>query len=234
MSTAKQKTVKGGMASFFSEYLDKSSASHQAAMEASTSAVPMTDLPSGTLQQQQSTDDPTELDQAKAATAKLGRVVEVNEDGQIVDKTELLSGGLNIIKSAKKKPVLGPTLPSATGEAAPATEEDGGFSVPISQRKATDSAAASASAAAAAAASAERYGGMSEAQRKRLMRERQSIELAKQMEEVESKKRAREEEELQASVKKVARRNDESKVEELKRLAAERRAARSAAAAATT
>lgn len=207
-----QGVQKGGMASFYASYLANSSADHQAAMEAAKApATGASKLP-----QQYDEEPVSDVHLAREAARSTGKMVELNEDGQIVDRTQLLSGGLNIIKKPKK-PILGPVVPSA-GDETPT----GGFSVPIAQRTShTTQEAAS-----AAAAEEAHYSGLSEAQRRRLQRERQSALLERQMVELEDKKRKAEQEENEREVKKIAKRNDETRVEELKRLAAERRAAK--------
>lgn len=123
----------------------------------------------------------------------------MNDDGIIIDKRELLSGGLNIIA----KPA-----PSSTGAT--------GFSAPISARSV-------ASASNNSSKETNAYGGLSAADRGRQSRERHSREVERQMVELDAKRKHEAEELLEKSVAKVARRNDGSKVEELKRKAEERR-----------
>lgn len=156
---------------------------------------------------------------AKQAAQRLNKVVELNEDGMIVDKTELLTGGLNVTQKPKKPVPQGPVLPSKE-------DAEGGFSVPISQRQSSSNAAAQ-----PGYTEEPHHSGLSEAQRRRLQRERQSKEMQKQLIEVQEKKRKAEEEDLAREVKKVARRNNETTVERLKREAAERRAKAKADAA---
>ena len=198
------------MAAFYSQYLANSSADHDAAMEATSQG------PKPALQNQQYDEEPVSDVLLAREAVRSGKQVEINEDGQIIDRTELLTGGLNVIKKPKK-PLQGPILPSFEDE------QTGGFSVPIAQRAAQTTEEQQNK-----AAEDPHYSGLSEAQRRRLQRERQSALLESQMLEVQEKKRKAEIEENERSIKKVARRNDESRVDELKRLAAERRAQKQA------
>jgi coiled-coil domain-containing protein 55 len=207
---AGQGVKKGGMASFFSTYLANSSAEHDAAVEAASKGT-------GASKQTQYDEEPvSDVHLARQAAKATGKLVELNEDGQIVDRTQLLSGGLNILKKPKKV-VQGPTIPSDYEEPAPVDE---GFAVPIAKRTTHTTQENLA----AKAAEDAHYSGLTEAQRRRLQRERQSVLIEQQMVELQEKKRKAEEEQNEREVKKVARRNDETKVEQLKRLAAERRA----------
>lgn len=204
---AAQAAKKGqGMASFFKDYLANNEARNEAAMKAaSNKAAP------GAIQQPQVYDEEpvSDVQLAREAAQKTGNLVEINEDGRVVDKTELLEGGLNV---ARKKPVQGPSVPVAGS----------GFAVPISQREADEKKAE-------AEKPANAFLSKADVARKRAMRERQSRELEAQMIESNDKKRKQEEEERAQGVAKLAKRNDETKLEELKRLAAERRAARAKA-----
>jgi len=202
---AVQQKKRPGMASFFSEYLANDEARNAAAVKASNSKAP-----SGPIRPppQYDKEPVSDVQLAREAAATIGKVVELNEDGQIVDKTELLTGGLNVI--AKPKAVQGPAVPT-------------GFSVPISQRTAAEEEAK-------ADKPANAFLSKTDVARKRAMRERQSRELETQMLESNEKKRKMDEEERLTQVAKLAKRNDETKVEELKRLAAERRKARELAA----
>lgn len=176
------------MSSFYKSYLDTTSKAHDFAVAASLSkSTPA--APSFTI-----APAPAPLSEAQLAaevTATTGRKVEVNDDGIIIDKRELLGGGLNIIAKPKK----------------------GGFAAPISAR----------APAAATNAEAALAPGLSAAERGRQSRERHSREVERQMIELEGKRKREAEELLEQKVQKVAKRNDETKIEEMKRKAEERR-----------
>lgn len=145
---------------------------------------------------------PTEKEQTEAELAaeileKTGRKVELNDDGIIIDKRETMVGGLNII--AKKK---------VSGELA------GGFAAPIASRKLTTG---------SSQGSQSTVPTMSAAERGKQSRERHSREVERQMVELDLKRKREEEEALDSKVQKVVKRNDASKVDELKRKAEERR-----------
>lgn len=155
----------------------------------------------------------TDVELAAEIAAKTGRKIEVNDDGIIIDKRETMVGGLNIIAKPKASGVVG------------------GFAAPIAARvaPAPDSHASSAT-----------LPFMSAAERGKQSRERHSREVERQMVALDAKRKCDAEEALGEKVTKVARRNDSTKVEELKRKAEERRlqraqdeAAAAAAAAAT-
>jgi len=206
------------MASFYANYLANSSASHEAAMEAAKQ-------PRAISTTQVYDEEPvSDVQLAREAVSKTGQVVEMNEDGQIVDRTQLLVGGLNVTKKKPKQPrTQGPSLP-ATEDVPTTMQEDtaGGFAVPMSQRTQPSSA----SNGAAQTAEEAHYSGLSEAQRRRLQRERQSIEIQKQIQQLQATKAQEEEEERTKEIGRLKRRNDESRVEEMKRLAMERREAK--------
>lgn len=183
------------MSSFYKEYLDSTSKAHEAAVAASLS------------KSTSSTTDPsfklsaplpqTEAQQAAQFEAKTGKRLEVNDDGIIIDKREMLSGGLNVIPRTK----MGPSR--------------GGFSAPIAAREAAKNDADSVAGTAAP--------GLTAAERGRQSRERHSREIERQMVEMEKKRKREEEEEKSTVGVKIVKRNDETKVEELKRKAEERR-----------
>lgn len=191
------------MAAFYKSYLDTTSKAHDAAVAASLSKKPVLG-PSFNVAPPPPTKSEAEL--AAEVSAKTGRHIEVNDDGQIVDKRQLMSGGLNIVAKPKLGPSLGP----------------GGFAAPISAR---DSSVSSGAASASPLAT-----GMSAAERGRLARERHSREIERQMVALEEKRKRDAEEQLEQKVQKVAKRNDETKVEKLKREAEERRQKREAEA----
>lgn len=189
-----------GMSSFYKTYLDSSAAAHDAAVAASL-AKPSTSSTTDSFKIAAPTPI-SEAQQAAEFTAKTGKTIEVNDDGIIIDKRELLSGGLNIVK----KPKLGPHLESSGG----------GFSAPISAREVPS--------ANGSTGGLNLPVGLSAAERSKQSRERHSREVERQMVELEKKRKREEEEEANSvQVNKSVKRNDETKIMELKRKAEERR-----------
>lgn len=137
----------------------------------------------------------SEADLAAEVSSQTGRKIEVNDDGIIIDKRELFAGGLNIV--AKPKPA-GSIVPGSVGRAQSGSVDARGAGDLLDPK-------------------------MSAAERGRLSRERHSREIERQMGEMENRKKREAEESLSKEVQKVAKRNDETKVEELKRKAEERR-----------
>lgn len=195
----------GGMAAFYKSYLDTTSAAHDAAVAASLTKKPILGptfnvAPPPTIQ--------SEAQIAAEHAAKTGQQVEVNDEGIIIDKRQLMTGGLNLVS----KPKAGPS-----GAA-------GGFAAPIAAR------AASSSTSTSTTDPLVNPTGLSAAERARQSRERHSREIERQMVELESRRKREAEEQLQQKVQKVAKRNDETRVEKLKREAEERRVKREAEA----
>ncbi|BGP16881.1 hypothetical protein JCM10213_007328 [Rhodosporidiobolus nylandii] len=188
----------GGMASFLKNMLDSNAASHDAAVAAASSKKPVFG-PSFNVAPPPK--EKTDAELAAEAEAKLGRKIELNDDGEIIDRRQLMTGGLNIV--AKPKAPGGPT-------------KSGGFAVPISARAAPTKEQQE-------TAALLQHGGKSQAERAREARERQSREIERQMVALEAKRKREAEEQLQQKVQKVARRNDDDKVAALKRAAEERR-----------
>ncbi|GAA5936510.1 nuclear speckle splicing regulatory family 1 protein [Sporobolomyces koalae] len=201
----------GGMTSFYKSYLDSTSATHAAAV-AATLAKPSSSPASFTVQAPPAPErEKTEVEIAREFEEKTGKKLEVNDDGEIVDKRQLMAGGLNIVSKPKK---LGPQLPGASS--------GGGFSVPISER--TKAASTTDGRGLGTDSQSLLHPGVSAEERKRQMRERQSREIERQMVELDKKRKREQEEARELNVaKKKERRNDESKVEMLKRMAEERR-----------
>ena len=187
------------MSSFFKQYLDTSAKEHDLAVAASLMKAPL--APNTKPEEREQ----TEAERAAEISASTGRKIEVNDEGIIIDKREMMVGGLNIIPSKKK--VFGPTLP-------------GGFSAPIAARTASTSTTGQVHASSATLPF------MSAAERGKQSRERHSREIERQMVELDSKRKREAEELLEEKVKKVVKRNDGSKVEELKKKAEERRVKR--------
>ncbi|ORY60411.1 coiled-coil domain-containing protein 55-domain containing protein [Leucosporidium creatinivorum] len=191
----------GGMTAFYKSYLDTTSKAHDAAVAASLSKKPVLG-PSFNVEAPPPTKSEAQL--AAEVSAQTGRHIEVNDDGVIIDKRQLMSGGLNVVS----RPKAGPSSSA------------GGFAAPIASRApVADSSSSSAS---------PLHTGLSAAERGRQARERHSREIERQMVELEAKRKREAEEQLEQKVQKVAKRNDETKVEKLKRKAEERRQKREA------
>ncbi|GAA5881153.1 hypothetical protein JCM8547_005262 [Rhodosporidiobolus lusitaniae] len=188
---------KGGMGTFLKSYLDTTSKAHDAAVAAASSKKPVFG-PQFNIEPPPK--EKTDAEIAAEAEAKLGRKIELNDDGEILDRRQLMTGGLNVVAKPK----------------APGANKSGGFAVPISQRTGPSKEEQERDAALL-------HPGISPAERKRQARERQSRELERQMIAIEEKRKREAEEQLEQKVQKVARRNDEDKVAALKRAAEERR-----------
>ncbi|GAA5890723.1 hypothetical protein JCM8208_004974 [Rhodotorula glutinis] len=200
-----EKKKRGGMTTFFKSYLDTTEAAHAAAVAAAASA------PKVPLGPARPTDDErqkTDVQVAAEHEAKTGRRVELNEDGEIIDRRQLMSGGLNVV--AKPKPSAGDDKASTAG----------GFAVPISARTAPKPAGDGPG---GDAGESLLHPGVSAAERKRQARERQSRMVEQQMLELEQRRKREADEQLEHKVSKVAKRNDDDKVAQLKRAAEERR-----------
>ncbi|GAA6043601.1 hypothetical protein JCM8097_008281 [Rhodosporidiobolus ruineniae] len=190
-----------GMTSFLKNYLDATSESHAAAVAASQSKKPVF---GPTFNVAPPPKEKTDAELAAEAEAKLGRKIELNDDGEILDRRQLMTGGLNIVAK--------PKAPGAGGKS-------GGFAAPISQRAPPTQEEQDR----VAAAQAMLHPGISAEERRRQQRERQSREIERQMVALEEKRKREAEEMLEHKVQKVAKRNDEDKVAALKRAAEERR-----------
>jgi len=95
-----KKNKTGGMSAFYRKLLDKDEQRHsdaiKAAEEKTKSGIPAEEETQGAEEE----NEKTEADLAKELNEK-GAAVAINEDGQVVDKRQLLRGGLNV--GAKKK-----------------------------------------------------------------------------------------------------------------------------------
>lgn len=145
----------------------------------------------------------TDAQIAAEVEASTGRKVQLNEDGQIIDHRELMSGGLNVSKKPKKTGV-----------------RTGGFALSIAERKAEEEANKEPERPAINTADAR--------ERARKARERNSRLVEQQMLELEKKRKAEEEIKRDEAVKKLTKRNDNDRIAEAKRRAEERRRAREA------
>ncbi|POW03670.1 hypothetical protein PSHT_11582 [Puccinia striiformis] len=156
---------------------------------------------------------PSEAKLAAEIGKKLGRNVDLDDEGRIVDHRQLLTGGLN----------LGP--PKALGpHQQQQTKKKIGFALPISERRAQEQLEKE------YAKSQNSLGdhddddeGLSQAEKIKLSRERQSILLQQQLIDLDNKKRKAEEDSKLENLKKVVKRNDQSKIEILKQQALKRR-----------
>ncbi|GAA6064620.1 hypothetical protein JCM10212_006574 [Sporobolomyces blumeae] len=198
----------GGMSKFLKSYLDSTSAAHDAAVAASQSKDEPT-KPKFTVAPPPK--EKTDVELAREFEEQTGRKVEVNDDGEIIDKRQLMAGGLNVVA----KPKLGPHKP-------------GGFAAPISARTAPSSSSTGSD----GTLDSLLHPGVSAAERKRQMRERQSREIERQMVALEARRKREAEEQLQHKVDKVAKRNDDDKVARLKAAAEARRKQREQAGSA--
>ena len=218
------------MSEYYKRELAQSEAIHEAAMKAASSAASTCNpdaTTSTTLPNKEMTEDEkvkaemtahgpkSEAAIAAEASKALGRNVTINEEGQIVDKRELLTGGLNI----KPKKIYG-------AASDPNESKKGGFALSIAERKSAleeikakenerkqreDEASIGMT-------------GLTMAERQKISRERQSRELERQMLLAQERKRKAEEEKESELEKKIkVRKNDETKIEEMKRKALERR-----------
>ncbi|CEQ41389.1 SPOSA6832_03080 [Sporobolomyces salmonicolor] len=189
---------RGGMTTFYKSYLETTSKAHDAAVAASQSKAPSSGASFTVVPPPKQKSD---VELAREVEAQTGRKIEVNDDGEIVDKRQLMAGGLNIVA----KPKMGPQGPPSVG----------GFALPISQRAPSKHEDAK--------TDSFLHPGISAAERARQSRERHSREVERQMVELEARRKREAEEELQQKVQKVAKRNDEDRVAALKRAAEERR-----------
>jgi len=188
----------------YASYLSSNEAAHAAAMSATSSNSTSTPKPiqGPTLP----TKDLSDLELAAKASKELGREVEVNDDGQIVDHSEILRGGLNVPEGKK-----GPTSTA---------NSSGGFAVPISQRRIPSSLTKGGG---DTISFAEGPGEIDAASRGKNSRARLSKLAEEQYLELHEKKRKADDQELNEAAVKVPKRNDESRIEQLKREALERR-----------
>lgn len=186
------------MSAFFKDYLDSSSKVHDAAVAASLAAPKPSSSSAPSFNVAPPPAEKSEAAIAAEHAAKTGRRVDVNEDGEIIDKRQLMAGGLNVVAK-----------PRAPGQ------QVGGFAAAISERKEEvrreDRPEAFS------------VDGLTKEERARQTRQRHSEMIERQMAELEVKRKREAEEQLEQKVQKVAKRNDETKVEELKRKAEERR-----------
>ncbi len=98
-----KKNKAGGMTAFYRQLLDKDEQRHAESVKAAEEMVKNTGAKKDA--ENPDVEDEDDDDKAQAARAKAlnekGASVDVNEDGQVVDKRQLLRGGLNL--DAKKK-----------------------------------------------------------------------------------------------------------------------------------
>ena len=201
---------KAGMSAFYKSYLQQSEAEHDAAMQATAAASGPKPIfgpvrpPSPVL---------NEAAQAREASMRLGHNVELNDEGEIVDKRELLSGGLNIAKPKHQ----GPSLLELAG-----LGKDAKTIASTVEKRALE-----------AAKEAGPITNADSARRGFLARQRQSEEAQRQLLAHQAQKRKLDAEaDRDVEARRLVKRNDESRVEALKRAAAERKRLREAEEAA--
>jgi coiled-coil domain-containing protein 55 len=94
-----------GMSSFYRNMLNKTESKHEAIVAASTSKDPKS-------RSEQDKDESAPKAKSSAELAAelkaKGAAVDINEEGQVVDKTQLLSGGLNMGSVKSSKPTSRP------------------------------------------------------------------------------------------------------------------------------
>lgn len=155
---------------------------------------------------------PTEAKLAAEVGKKLGRKVDLDDEGRIVDHRQLLTGGLNL----GPPKLVGPQKPKKTG-----------FALPIAERKAQEAQKELAREAEERRrreeGGEEEEGGLTQTEKIKLSRERQSNLIQQQLIELANKKRQSEEDSRLENIRKIARRNDQSKIELLKEQALKRR-----------
>ncbi|KAI9600545.1 hypothetical protein H4Q26_000330 [Puccinia striiformis f. sp. tritici PST-130] len=196
---AEQAPNKQAMTNFYQNILEQDSKRNEAAVKAVAAAINPSHPPQ--LQSPQYDPEP----EGVPSEAKLA--------AEIVDHRQLLTGGLN----------LGP--PKALGpHQQQQTKKKIGFALPISERRAQEQLEKQ------YAKSQNSLGdhddddeGLSQAEKIKLSRERQSILLQQQLIDLDNKKRKAEEDSKLENLKKVVKRNDQSKIEILKQQALKRR-----------
>ncbi|WAQ92769.1 hypothetical protein PtA15_17A251 [Puccinia triticina] len=231
---------KQAMTTFYQNILEEDSKRHEAAVKAVAAAAATTKKASSSISlglsaalsnAKNSTENPGQSSQpqydpepeavpseAKLAVEigkKLGRKVDIDDEGRIVDHRQLLTGGLNL----GPPKLVGPQQPKKIG-----------FALPIAERKAQEERERLENEASGKTKEEDdEEEGLTQAEKLKLSRERQSNLLQQQLIELENKKRKLEEESRTENMKKVAKRNDDSKIEMLKQQALKRRQERQAA-----
>ncbi|KAI9679611.1 MAG: hypothetical protein M1829_001573 [Trizodia sp. TS-e1964] len=112
----------GGMAGFYKKLLDQGEKAHVEAVAAAAEAV----IPTGTEEAPEQPKEKSEAELAKELMDKKGGVIAVNDDGQIVDKRQLLSAGLNIVA----KPKSAATAAASTMAASGSRQETSQYGIP--------------------------------------------------------------------------------------------------------
>ncbi|KAI9734330.1 MAG: hypothetical protein M1834_002436 [Cirrosporium novae-zelandiae] len=108
----------GGMMGFYREVLNKNEKQHEAVMEAAEAATKAATI--GESLEEAQSKEKSEAQLAEELKAK-GKNVILNDDGQVVDKRQLLSGGLNIVARPKKDLPI-PTASSGTNNSSYASK----------------------------------------------------------------------------------------------------------------
>ena len=88
------------MSSFHRNMLNKMESKHDLVVAAAERKIALPKLDSSTA----SPPPESDLERRARELRERGAAIDVNEEGQVVDKTQLLSGGLNVVSSGPKKP----------------------------------------------------------------------------------------------------------------------------------
>lgn len=91
-----------GMSSFYRNILDRTEAQHTAVVAASTTPKNLDSIANAPTPMLSSPISKTSA-QLAAELAASGIAIDLNEEGQVVDKTQLLSGGLNVSGTSKSR-----------------------------------------------------------------------------------------------------------------------------------
>ncbi|KAI1813909.1 hypothetical protein GGS20DRAFT_445963 [Poronia punctata] len=97
-----RKNKGGGMTAFYKDLLKKGDERHAEILRATEERAKLGPRPEGDDNVEEEEKEKTDADIAREINEKGGRIA-INEDGQVVDKRELLKGGLNVVPPKKKK-----------------------------------------------------------------------------------------------------------------------------------
>ena len=112
------------MASFYRSMLEEEESKHHAAFEAA-SKTPLDKRKESELAEVDAPREKKLADEARQINAKLGtEAVIINDEGEVVDKRQLLKGGLNVRPKAKAEQQIGRSDYQAECEARKATQRD--------------------------------------------------------------------------------------------------------------
>ncbi|KAI9762196.1 MAG: hypothetical protein M4579_000519 [Chaenotheca gracillima] len=114
---AERKKAGSGMGAFYRGMLEKTEKKHEEAVKAVEEVKEKKAGDDQPDKADKGSKDKTDVDQARDLRAK-GRDVMINDEGQVVDKRQLLSAGLNVAPRPKPKPGAGSNASSAGGDRA--------------------------------------------------------------------------------------------------------------------